>query len=79
MRTPLVIAANGGLSAHIDACGRVCQVSRRLAEEVLLVDVETSDHWSLYMAAGDWFASGCLLGCLGFALAGWRSRNSGNP
>ncbi len=74
MRTPLVIAANGGLSAAIDFRGEVRQVSRRLAPEVLLVDVELGTNESLYLATGDWFALGCLLCCTFLAQAGWRGR-----
>ena len=74
MRLPLVIAANGGLSASIDARGNVCQVSGRLQEEVLLADVEIGNHGSLYLWAGDWFAGGCVVCCTVLALAGWRGR-----
>jgi apolipoprotein N-acyltransferase len=70
MRIPLVIAANGGLSAYVDPRGEVRQVSRRLEEEVLLVDVDIGDHRSPYVVAGDWFAIGCLVCCTVLALAG---------
>lgn len=70
MRIPLVIAANGGLSASIDSRGEVRQVSRRLEAEVLLADVEIHDHRSPYLAMGDWFAIGCVLCCTVLALTG---------
>ncbi|MEO2047413.1 MAG: apolipoprotein N-acyltransferase [Pirellulales bacterium] len=68
MRIPLVIAANGGLSAHIDSRGEVRQVSRRMEAETLMADVDIQDHWSLYLATGDWFAIGCVLCCTVLAI-----------
>ena len=70
MRIPLVIAANGGLSAYIDFRGDVRRVSRRLASEVLLVDVDLSGQESFYLAAGDWLPLGCLFCCTVLAFAG---------
>ena len=74
-RTPLVIAANGGLSAHVDRQGRVRRVSPRQQATTLLVDLEDSYHTrSYYAEAGDWFAGGCVVCCLVLAIVGWRSR-----
>ena len=39
-RKPLVIAANGGISAWIDACGRVRAQSPRQTPDVIIADVE---------------------------------------
>lgn len=75
MRMPLVIAANGGLSAHIDRLGRVQQVSPRLRTATLLVDLDESYHsGSFYADTGDWLAGGCMVCCLVLGIVGWRSR-----
>lgn len=78
MRTPLVIAANGGLSAHIDASGNILQRTSRQQTAMLLVDLhlpERSDIYpSVYAAHGDWFAILCVVCCTVFAIAGWRDK-----
>ena len=61
-RTPVVVAANGGLSANIDNCGRVLAVSQPMIEEVLLVDVVPGGQPTLYLQYGDTFAIACLVG-----------------
>ena len=60
-RTPMVVAANGGLSAHIDRYGRVQAVSEPMAEQCLLVDVSPGGGSSLYLRLGDFLAGGCLI------------------
>jgi apolipoprotein N-acyltransferase len=71
-RLPLVIAANGGLSAWIDVSGRVRAQSQRQQPEVLIADVERRGPASLYVQFGDWFAGMCLAWCLVLAIVGWR-------
>lgn len=73
-RTPLVIAANGGLSAVIDSSGRILQQSPRLSEDVIVATVPLDPRTSFYAATGDWFAGACLLACVGLAIVGWSSR-----
>lgn len=60
-RTPMVVAANGGLSANIDRCGKLLAVSQPLAKQVLLVDVAAGGRSTLYLQLGDTFAIGCLV------------------
>ncbi len=60
-RTPMVVAANGGLSANIDRCGRVLDVSQPMTEEVLLVDVVPGGSDTPYLRYGDTFAIACLV------------------
>lgn len=60
-RTPLVAAANGGLSASVDCLGRVLAVSQPMTEEVILVEVAPGGHDTLYLRYGDTFAIGCLV------------------
>jgi len=74
MRTPLVIAANGGLSASIDAYGTTGQVTHRQQTEFLLVDLEGSTMTSLYRTWGDWFAIGCVLCCVVFGVSRRKRR-----
>ena len=73
-RRPLVIAANGGISAWIDDLGRIRAQSPRQQPDVIIADVEPSTMRSWYIEHGDWFAGGCLAGCVGLAIIGWRGR-----
>lgn len=73
-RTPLVAAANGGLSANVDRCGRLLAVSQPMTPEVLLVDVVPGGAESTYLAHGDTFAIACLVVTLCLVAAGWFVR-----
>jgi apolipoprotein N-acyltransferase len=72
-RRPLVIAANGGISAWIDHLGRVRAKSPRRHADVIVADVELSNLRSAYVELGDWFAGGCLAFSGIMAVVGWRS------
>ncbi len=76
MRTPLVIAANGGLSAHVDAYGTVQQITPRQEPATLIVDLakRTGGGLTFYARWGDWFAGACVVCCVVLAIVGWRSR-----
>ncbi|MEX2167909.1 MAG: apolipoprotein N-acyltransferase [Pirellulales bacterium] len=78
-RTPLVIAANGGLSAVIDGSGKILHQSTRLAEDVIVAMVPLDPRTSFYVATGDWFAGSCLAACVALAFVGWRTRRGGTP
>jgi apolipoprotein N-acyltransferase len=80
-RTPLVIAANGGISAWIDRHGHVVAQSPRQQPDVILADVELNRAGpvSLYVRTGDWFAALCLTCCVFLAIIGWRSRSPSPP
>jgi apolipoprotein N-acyltransferase len=71
-RTPMIVAANGGISASIDSCGRIVAQSPRQATDVIVADVTLDPRDSVYVATGDWFASVCLLFCVGVAILGWH-------
>jgi apolipoprotein N-acyltransferase len=78
-RRPLVIAANGGISAWIDARGRIRAQSPRLQADVIVADVEIRDLQSWYIEHGDWFAGACLTCCIALAIFGWRTRHNPQP
>jgi apolipoprotein N-acyltransferase len=75
-RRPLVIAANGGISAWIDSMGRIRAQSPIQQPDVLIADVELSRAAgeTFYMRTGDWFAGACLVACVAFAVVGWKMR-----
>ena len=63
-RMPLVIAANGGISAWIDRVGRVRAQSPRQAADVILWPTSNRGYMpSWYVRFGDWFA-GAVFGVL---------------
>jgi len=77
-RTPLVIAANGGISAWIDRHGQIRAQVPRQQPGVILADVELNRGGSptVYVRTGDWFAGLCLTCCVVLAIIGWRSRRA---
>ncbi|QDT67428.1 Apolipoprotein N-acyltransferase [Planctomycetes bacterium MalM25] len=79
--TPMLVAANGGLSAVIDARGEVLALSPRMQEHVILERTPPKTaRPTPYVLWGDWLAGGCLLACgvlvLDAARARWRSSGS---
>jgi apolipoprotein N-acyltransferase len=80
MRTPLVIAANRGLSAYVDAMGRVVQATERDKPAFLVADVvlrsRAEVYPSLFAAHGEWFAMVCVMGCVAFAIVGGVERRA---
>ena len=60
-RLPMLIAANTGFSAWIDASGRILQQGPRRATGVVLAHVMAERRTSLYRAHGDLFGGVCLL------------------
>jgi apolipoprotein N-acyltransferase len=79
-RKPLLVAANSGISAWIDADGRVRRQGPRQATDVILADVRLDSRRSLYLTIGDWFSGLCLLACLLLAVAelstAWKDSRS---
>jgi apolipoprotein N-acyltransferase len=76
-RIPLVVAANGGVSAWIDAEGLIRAQSPRQKPDVIIADVELNANSgpTAYVATGDWFAGACLLCVIAVVLINWyRSR-----
>jgi apolipoprotein N-acyltransferase len=82
MRRPLVIAANRGLSAHVNHLGRVVAVSERDVPAYVLANVRIPREPtapSFYARWGDWPAFGCLLCCIVFGALGWLKRGTSPP
>jgi apolipoprotein N-acyltransferase len=73
-RRPLVIAANGGISAWIDHTGRIRAHSPKMQTDTIIADVEIVYANSLYRMFGDWLAGACLMCCIALAAIGWRAR-----
>ncbi|HEV3003829.1 MAG TPA: apolipoprotein N-acyltransferase, partial [Pirellulales bacterium] len=73
-RKPLVIAANSGFSASIDANGYIVKRGPRRDTAVLVANVLLDGRGSLYVRYGDVFAGACLLGAVGCAVIGVRGR-----
>jgi apolipoprotein N-acyltransferase len=75
-RLPLVIAANGGISAWIDHVGRVRAKSPRQQSDFIIADIEPSEMQSYYVQFGDWFSGSCLVCCAVLAALGWKSNRN---
>ncbi|HEX5471969.1 MAG TPA: nitrilase-related carbon-nitrogen hydrolase [Lacipirellulaceae bacterium] len=73
-RLPLVIAANGGISAYIDSAGRIRAQSPRGQPDFIIADVERPTLQSWYVRFGDWFSGACLVCCVAIAIAGFQGR-----
>jgi apolipoprotein N-acyltransferase len=81
-RKPLLVAANSGISAWIDADGRVRRQGPRQATDIILADVRLDPRQSLYLTLGDWPAGLCLAACLLLALVGlsdWCRKSRRRP
>ena len=75
-RVPLVVAANGGISASIDRVGRIRDRCGKQTSEFLIADIEPGFLPSWYVDFGDWFASACLACCLAAIIVEWRARRA---
>ena len=73
LRRPLLIAANTGFSAHIDADGRLAAKGPRREEAILSTTVNRSHLESPYLLVGDLFPGLCLLiVVVAFGAEGWN-------
>lgn len=75
-RRPMLVAANTGLSAHIDGCGRVQQCSQRLAAQTLLAEPQADGRWGLVQFAGCPLSWICAVMTFAAACAGWFLRKA---
>jgi apolipoprotein N-acyltransferase len=73
-RKPLVIAANTGFSASIDADGNILQRGPRREQAVIIAEPAIDERDSFYMQTGDWFAYACALFCISIVGFGVRAK-----
>jgi len=76
-RKPMLIAANTGFSAWIDASGTIQAQGPRRDRGVIIADVLLDDRTSPYLLYGDLPAGACLLVCVGLAVSGAWGRRRG--
>jgi len=69
-RKPLLIAANTGFSAWIDAGGRIRAQGPRRQTGLIVAQVRADPRRSWYLYYGDWPAGICLVACGALAVAG---------
>jgi apolipoprotein N-acyltransferase len=75
-RTPMVIAAHGGISASIDRAGRVQARLGKQEAGFLLAEIAPGHMPSPYIRLGDWFAALCLAACIYFVIVEHQSRRA---
>ena len=68
LRRPFLVAANAGLSAHIDGNGRILQRGQRGIDGVLIAKVQRDLRRSPYLLYGDLPAGCCLAFCIAVGL-----------
>jgi len=73
-RLPVLVAANTGLSAFVDADGRIVRQGPRRVERVIYAEVERDTRPSWYQRLGDLPASLCCLVCAALAVVGMIRR-----
>jgi apolipoprotein N-acyltransferase len=74
-RRPMLVAANEGLTAHIDGSGKVQSTLPRMRSGVIVAEVRSDGRWGLYQQTGDLAAWCLVLFSLAAAVAGiwlWR-------
>jgi apolipoprotein N-acyltransferase len=69
-RKPLLVAANTGFSAWIDAAGRIRGQGPRRANGVVVAEVAPDGRNSMYLRWGDILPGLCLAGCIVLAIVG---------
>ena len=75
MHLPHVVAANGGLSALVNAHGEVEQVTPRQETAYLIADVALApSQATVYSRWGDWLALPCVLCCVVLAVVNIRTK-----
>ena len=82
-RKPLLIAANTGISAWIDADGRLVRRGPHRDQDVIIARPQLDNRQSWYARHGDWAAGTCLSVCVLLACLGsfdaYRKRRPAGP
>ncbi|MBC7962690.1 MAG: apolipoprotein N-acyltransferase [Steroidobacteraceae bacterium] len=71
-RTPLIRAANTGITAIVDKNGHISAMTGLFVEDFRTGEIEPGSGKSLYLTIGDAPACFCLLLTMGVALLAWR-------
>lgn len=74
-RTPLIRAANTGITAIVDQNGHISDMTGLFVEGYRTGEIEPGSGQSLYLTIGDAPAWLCLLLTAGVALLAWRKQN----
>jgi len=75
-RTPLIRAANTGITAIVDKNGYISTMTGLFVEGYRTGEIEPGSGQSLYLEIGDAPAMLCLLLTVGVLLLAWRARNN---
>lgn len=79
-RTPLVRAANTGITSMVDQNGHIKGMSPLFKEAVMLGELQAGTADAPYLRIGDLFAQGCLgLTILILLMPWWRARRTAAP
>lgn len=71
-RKPLLVAANTGFSAWIEATGEIRAQGGRQTSEFILARPTIVQRVSFYLDHGDWLSGACLAACFGLGGVGFR-------
>lgn len=77
-RTPLIRAANTGITAIVDQNGHISTMTGIFVEGYRTGEIEPGSGESIYLTIGDAPAWICLLLTAGVALLAWRRQNTNN-
>lgn len=77
-RTPLIRAANTGITAIVDKNGHISTMTGLFVEGYRTGEIEPGSGQSLYLTIGDVPAGLCLLLTAGVALLAWRKQKTKN-
>jgi len=73
-RTPLIRAANSGITSIIDQNGHIRGMTSLFKEAVMVGEVRPGSVNAPYLIIGDLFAQGCLVLAAGMLLVQWRRK-----
>jgi apolipoprotein N-acyltransferase len=74
LRKPALIAANTGISAHVDGNGSLVQRGPRREAKVIIAEVVPDGRTSLYARTGDLFGNTAMIACGLLAVYGFATR-----
>lgn len=75
-RRPMLVAANTGLTAQIDGCGRLLQCSQRQTVVGMVAQPQADSRWALVQTLGYPLAWLCAAITIAAMITGWRVRKT---